>query len=217
MSKTVTARLSGRAKPGLVKTSAGVGVAMVTALLAAACSSGSSSSAPSAAQPTSGSGAPSSATVVTTASASGATFLTDGSGKALYLWVKDPSGSSACAGACASAWPPLTSSGSMTASGGAKSSDLGTITRSDGTKQVTYNGHPLYYFAGDSGSGTATGQSLDQFGAKWWLVSPAGASVTASVGSFKPGSAGSGSGGSGSIPSAPVPTSSSASAGGGWS
>ena len=54
-------------------------------------------------------------------------------------------------------------------------SDLGTITRSDGTKQVTYDGHPLYYFAGDSGAGMASGQGSDGFGAKWWLVSPAGA------------------------------------------
>jgi hypothetical protein len=89
---------------------------------------------------------------------------------------------SACTGACASAWPPVT--GTATAAGSAKASDLGTITRSDGTKQVTYDGHPLYYFVGDSGPGTATGQGSDNFGAKWWLVSPAGSDVTASVSSF---------------------------------
>ena len=72
----------------------------------------------------------------------------------------------------------------MTAAGSAKASDLGTITRSDGTKQVTYDGHPLYYFVGDSGPGTAAGQGSDNFGAKWWLVSPAGSDVTASVSSF---------------------------------
>jgi hypothetical protein len=74
--------------------------------------------------------------------------------------------------------------GTATAAGSAKASDLGTITRSDGTKQVTYDGHPLYYFVGDSGPGTATGQGSDNFGAKWWLVSPAGSDVTASVSSF---------------------------------
>ena len=79
----------------------------------------------------------------------------------------------------------------MTASGSAKASDLGTITRSDGTKQVTYNGHPLYYYAGDSGSGTASGQGSDSFGAKWWLVSPSGSDVTASVTSFTAGGGGS--------------------------
>src|SRR6202042_1288036 len=71
-------------------------------------------------------------------------------------------------------------SGTVTAAGSAKSSDLGTITRSDGTKQVTYDGHPLYYFAGDSGAGQANGQGSDNFGAKWWLVASTGAEITAS-------------------------------------
>jgi hypothetical protein len=90
-------------------------------------------------------------------------------------------------------------SGTVTASGSAKSSDLGSITRSDGTKQVTYNGHPLYYYAGDSSSGTASGQGSDSFGAKWWLVSPSGSDVTASVASFT-------AGGGGSSPATQAPT-----------
>jgi hypothetical protein len=80
-------------------------------------------------------------------------------------------------------------------------SDLGTSTRSDGTKQVTYDGHPLYYFAGDSGPGMASGQGSDNFGAKWWLVAPSGSDVTAAVTSFTAGSA-------------PAPASSSAVVGG---
>jgi hypothetical protein len=80
-------------------------------------------------------------------------------------------------------------SGTVTASGGASASDLGTTTRSDGTKQVTYDGHPLYYYVGDSGAGTASGQGSDSFGAKWWLVSPSGSDVTASVTSFATGAA----------------------------
>ena len=87
----------------------------------------------------------------------------------------------------------------MTASGSANASDLGTITRSDGTKQVTYDGHPLYYYAGDSGAGMASGQGSDSFGAKWWLVSPSGSDVTASVTSFTV----SGSG-AGTAPAAPA-------------
>src|SRR5262249_7978354 len=130
--------------------------------------------------------------------------------RAVYLWAKDTSGQSVCTGACAGSWPPVTAS-SVTASGGAKATDLSTITRSDGTKQVTYDGHALYYYAGDSGSGMANGQASDQFGAKWWLVSPAGTDVTGSVNAFTPGSTGSG----GSSPSAPATGSSSA--GGGWS
>src|SRR6202041_1762607 len=101
-----------------------------------------------------------------------------GTGHAIYLWAKDGKDSSACTGACASAWPPVPATGKVTAVGGAVSSDLGTITRSDGTKQVTYDGHPLYYFAGDSGPGQANGQGSDSFGAKWWLVAPAGTKIT---------------------------------------
>ena len=68
----------------------------------------------------------------------------------------------------------------LTATGGAKASDLGTITRSDGTKQVTYDGHPLYYFVGDSAAGQTNGQGSDNFGAKWWLVGASGAMITGS-------------------------------------
>ncbi len=168
----------------------GVGGAVGAAMLVAACSSGGSSSSTDAASSSpAGASAPSSAaasgsgaTVITTATSSGNTFLTSGSGRAIYLWAKDAGNASACTGACAAAWPPVT--GTATAVGSAKASDLGTITRSDGTKQVTYDGHPLYYFVGDSGPGTATGQGSDNFGAKWWLVSPTGSDVTASVGSF---------------------------------
>jgi hypothetical protein len=100
----------------------------------------------------------------------------------------------------------------VTASGGAQTSDLGTITRSDGTKQVTYDGHPLYYYVGDSGPGMSSGQGSDQFGGKWWLVAPTGSDVTASVSSF---AVGGGSGGSApAAPAAPAPASSSAA--GGW-
>jgi hypothetical protein len=126
------------------------------------------------------------------------------------MWAKDTNDTSACTGACAGAWPPVTTTGTATASGTAKASELGTITRSDGTKQVTYDGHPLYYFAGDSGPGTATGQGSDNFGAKWWLVAPSGGSVTGTVSSFTVGSSG------GSSPAA-TPAGSSHSAGGGWS
>jgi predicted lipoprotein with Yx(FWY)xxD motif len=198
--------------PGRVPVPARLGLGLAAALLAAACgSSASTSSAPPAAGGASSGSASGSGTVITTASAAGGQILTDGSGKAVYLWVKDSGGQSACDGACISAWPAVPATGTVTASGGAQASDLGTLTRSDGTKQVTYNGHPLYYYVGDSGAGTATGQGSDQFGAKWWLVTPSGDDVTASVTSFTPGSAGAGS-------SAPASTpSTTKSAGGGWS
>ena len=134
----------------------------------------------------------------------------------MYLWVKDTGDASQCSGACAGAWPPVPATGTVTAGGSAVASDLGTITRSDGTKQVTYDGHPLYYFSGDSGAGTATGQGSDGFGAKWWLVSPSGAGVTASVSSFTASSS-SGSGTSSSPASSPSPSpSTSKSSAAGW-
>jgi predicted lipoprotein with Yx(FWY)xxD motif len=116
--------------------------------------------------------------VITTKSGTNGTYLTDSSGRAIYLWVKDSTNKSACSGACAGAWPPVTATGTPTASGSAHASDLGTITRSDGTKQVTYDGHPLYYFSGDSGPGQTNGEGSDGFGAKWWLISPSGDQVT---------------------------------------
>jgi predicted lipoprotein with Yx(FWY)xxD motif len=200
---------------------AGVGGAVGAGLLVAACSSGSSSSsssAPASSAPASpaGSSAPASGastTGITTATSSGGTFLVTSSGRAVYLWAKDTGDMSACTGACAGAWPPVTTTGTVTASGGAKASELGTITRSDGTKQVTYDGHPLYFFVGDTGPGTASGQGSDNFGAKWWLVAPNGSDVTAAVSSFTAGGSGAA---PASTPSAPAPSHSS-SAGGGWS
>jgi predicted lipoprotein with Yx(FWY)xxD motif len=212
--------------PKRTKVVAVVGGALGAAVVVAACSSGGTSSAAPAATGTpagasspaasSSSGASTSGgTVITTATSSAGTVLTNGSGRAVYLWAKDTGDMSNCTGACAGAWPPVTTTGTATASGGAQASDIGTITRSDGTKQVTYDGHPLYYFAGDSGPGTATGQGSDSFGAKWWLVTATGSDVTAAVSSFT-------AGGSGAAPAAPAssaPSSAPASskAGGGWS
>jgi len=213
MDTTVFAPLSGRTK--LV---AGVGGALAAAVVVAACSSASSSTpsppasptaSPAAASSSSAAASSSGGVVITTASSSGGTFLITSSGRAVYLWAKDTGDTSNCSGACAGAWPPVT--GTATASGSAQASDLGTITRSDGTKQVTYDGHPLYYFSGDSGPGTAAGQGSDGFGAKWWLVAPAGGDVTAGVTSFTAG----GSGGAPASPSAPATASSKA--GGSWS
>jgi predicted lipoprotein with Yx(FWY)xxD motif len=206
----VAKRMSARAR-----LAAGAGSALGVALLVAACSTGSSgtaaagSSSPAGASSSSAAAGGSGSTVITTVSSSAGTFLANSSGHAVYLWTKDSSGMSACSGACAGAWPPVTTTGTVTASGGAKSSDLGTITRPDGTKQVTYDGHPLYFFSGDSGPGMASGQGNDAFGAKWWLVSPSGSDVTAAVTAFTKS-------GSGTSP-APTATPASSSAGGGWS
>ncbi len=177
--------------PGPTRLGAGLALALGATLLTAACSSSgsSSSSAPAAsAAPAAGSASSTAAAagsgsglVITTKSGSAGAFLTDGSGRAVYLWVKDGKNSSACEGACAGAWPPVTATGAVTASGSAVKADLSTITRSGGAKQAVYDGHPLYYFAGDSGAGQVNGQGSDSFGAKWWLIAPAGTSITAAV------------------------------------
>ena len=105
--------------------------------------------------------------------------LVDSSGRTLYLFGKDRGGRSACSGACAQNWPPAVVSGKPTAGNGVKASKLGTTTRSDGKRQVTYNGHPLYRFKGDSKAGQANGEGLTAFGGIWDVVSAAGARVTA--------------------------------------
>jgi predicted lipoprotein with Yx(FWY)xxD motif len=193
----------------------GVAAVLGVSVLVAACGGGGSSasttaaSSGSAATATSSSAtataAPASAKTVSigTASGSAGKYLTGANGRALYLWVADSGGMSSCSGACAKAWPPLTTSGKPMAGSGVTASDLGTIKRSDGTTQVTYKNHPLYYFIGDKGAGSTKGQGSPAFGAKWWLVSPAGAAITSS--------------GSGAAPAASTSSSSSSSSGGGSS
>jgi predicted lipoprotein with Yx(FWY)xxD motif len=153
-----------------------------TALVAAACSSGGSGYGAAGAAPSAGGSSnmagTTAATVIKTSSGEDGTFLTDGAGRALYLWAADGLNKSTCSGACTGAWPPLTATGTPSASGGASAADIGTITRSDGGKQVTYNGHALYYFSGDTGAGQIKGQGSNAFGADWWLVAPDGTKIT---------------------------------------
>ena len=115
---------------------------------------------------------------VTAASTSRGMILIDGGGRTLYLFAKDQPNQSACNGACVAAWPVDQSSGTPKAGSGVKASLLGMIRRSDGTAQVAYNGHPLYYYSGDSGAGQLNGQGVDAFGAKWYVVTPAGGADT---------------------------------------
>ncbi|HUO73526.1 MAG TPA: hypothetical protein VMU39_22345 [Solirubrobacteraceae bacterium] len=93
----------------------------------------------------------------------------------VYLFEADKGSTSACSGACAKFWPPVT--GTATAAGRASASDLGTITRADGTTQVTYKGHPLYYFVKDKDDGDAYGEGSTAFGAGWYVLSPSGNKV----------------------------------------
>jgi predicted lipoprotein with Yx(FWY)xxD motif len=111
------------------------------------------------------------------------TFLVDGKGRSLYLFEKDTTNKSTCYGSCASVWPPLTTAGKPHAPSGISASHLGTITRKNGKSQVTYYGHPLYYYVGDHSPGQVKGQGLKQFGALWYVVSPQGKAVTSGASS----------------------------------
>jgi predicted lipoprotein with Yx(FWY)xxD motif len=104
-------------------------------------------------------------------------------GMTLYLFKKDKSGKSSCYGQCATYWPPLIKKGKLTAGTGLKAKLLGTTKRKDGTRQVTYAGHPLYGFKLDKHAGEVEGQGQDFFGGKWFAVSSAGRAITKSASS----------------------------------
>jgi predicted lipoprotein with Yx(FWY)xxD motif len=106
------------------------------------------------------------------------TILIDSKGRTLYLFRSDSGSKSTCLGACASTWPPLRATGKPTVGGRPNASLVGTTTRSDGKPQVTYNGHPLYLYAGDEKAGDTRGQGVTDFGASWYVLSPAGQQVS---------------------------------------
>ena len=101
-------------------------------------------------------------------------FLVDDKGMTLYLYTKDTPNTSNCYDKCATAWPPLLTTGNPVAGSGVDASKFGTTTRKEGTMQVTYNGWPLYYFVKDKKSGDVTGQNV---GSVWFVISPAGDKV----------------------------------------
>ena len=121
---------------------------------------------------------PAKAVTVRVAKSSLGSILVDSTARTLYLFKADVGSKSACAGACATAWPPLLATGKPTAGKGLTASKLGTTTRSGGTRQVTYDGHPLYLYVGDTKPGDVTGQGLTAFGAAWFAVSPAGNQIS---------------------------------------
>jgi predicted lipoprotein with Yx(FWY)xxD motif len=165
-------------------------LAVVAAGTIAACGGSDNSSGTSSSSTSSGGGgaygaapkatdtpAASGAVSIKTAKGEPGTFLVDSKGRSLYLFEADKSDKSTCNDACAAAWPPLTTTGAPTAGTGVKASLLGTSKRDDGTMEVTYNGHPLYYFANDTAPGDTKGQGVDGFGAEWYVVGPGGKAV----------------------------------------
>ena len=160
---------------------AGAAVLPLAAVLVAGCGGGSSApsaaATPPAAPPTANSAASSTPTVRVANSSLGR-IVVDAHGRTVYLFKKDKGTKSACNGACAQAWPPVTVSGKPAAGTGANASLLGTTKRSDGKTQVTYHGHPLYRFQGDQTRGDTKGQGVVAFGGAWFVVSPSGTQVS---------------------------------------
>jgi len=140
----------------------------VTAACGGSTPSSSSSSAVTPAGP---------ATVVVATDAKLGKILVDGSGRTLYLFEADKGTTSTCYSSCASYWPPLLTNGAPQAGSGANASLLGTTNRTDGTVEVTYGGHPLYYVVTDHNPGDATGQAVNNFGAAWFVLGPDGKKI----------------------------------------
>jgi predicted lipoprotein with Yx(FWY)xxD motif len=127
-------------------------------LVVAACTSGGASPVPSAG----GASAAAGATIGTASSANFGNVLTGPNGMTLYTHAGDSATSSTCGGQCATAWPPLVTTGPPSAGTGV-TGQLGTLTRADGTMQVTYSGLPLYYWQGDTKAGDVTGNGVNGF------------------------------------------------------
>jgi predicted lipoprotein with Yx(FWY)xxD motif len=160
----------------------------LSAIAIAACGSASSSK-----HTTTGTSVPAAPLTPSSTSASSGTvdlaksglgpILIDSQGRTLYLWQADTGAKSTCVGACAAAWPPLVTTAKPTAGSGVATSLLGTTKRANGTEQVTYNGHPLYLFAGDTAARQTNGQGSNGFGAPWYVLSPQGKPLTGATAS----------------------------------
>ena len=140
-------------------------------ILAACRNAGSGSVPPSTAA---NSAAPSSAggaLTLTIAHTSAGDAIAGPNGMTLYVFANDTNGSSTCSGGCATKWPPLVGDGSQVDPAAGISGEFGTTTRDDGTKQVTHNGQPLYYYSGDSAAGDAKGEGVGGV----WHIAPVGA------------------------------------------
>jgi len=156
------------------------GLAAMALVVAACGSSGSSSASSSSPDASASSSAPptqASSSALMTATINGTKVVTNSKGFTLYWFAPDTSTTSKCNGSCATYWPPV--KGPATAGAGVTGT-LGTITRSDGTKQATYDGHPLYTYIGDTAPGQAKGNALNLSGGLWYEMTVSGATPAAS-------------------------------------
>jgi predicted lipoprotein with Yx(FWY)xxD motif len=166
----------------------------VAALFAACAAPGGATTAPITAAPATTT--PATGTPATSAPATGLALqvrtdpqfgavVTGKDGMSLYVFLKDTAGKSACNGDCAGSWPPLTAAAASDVTGATGIGTLGTITRDDGTLQITLGGHPLYYFAADAAAGDTKGQGLNDV---WYLATPSGEPAKDGTGAASPGS-----------------------------
>jgi predicted lipoprotein with Yx(FWY)xxD motif len=152
---------------------------IASAMLAASCGGSSGSTAGASPSPiASPSPAATGSKVAVATNAKLGQILVDSNGMTLYLFVADTGTTSTCYTQCATIWPPLFTTGAPQAGAGVDASKLGTTTRTDGKVEVTYAGHPLYYFIKDKAAGDTTGQGVNGFGALWWVLAPSGATIT---------------------------------------
>jgi predicted lipoprotein with Yx(FWY)xxD motif len=105
-------------------------------------------------------------------------ILTDGKGRALYLFAREKARQAACYGACAKAWPPFYARGKLKAGKGVKQRRIGVTIRREKRTQVTYKGHPLYYYVTDKAPGQVTCQNVSEYGGKWLVVAPSGNAIS---------------------------------------
>jgi predicted lipoprotein with Yx(FWY)xxD motif len=158
------------------------GAAALIAACGSSASPSTSTSAPStgsaATSQQSGSGA--STTMIMTHSTSRGTVLANAQGQTIYWFAIDTATKSNCAGSCATYWPPVIGKPAA-AAGQSLPHGFGTITRSDGSVQATYFGHPLYTYAGDSAPGQINGNGKNLSGGLWWAMTPSGAKLHAAA------------------------------------
>lgn len=145
---------------------------MLATLLAAGCG-GATQSTKSSSPDQAGAGV----TIAVAGNAKLGQILVDRAGMTVYLFEADTGSVSTCYTSCPQIWPPVATTEAPQAASGAKATLLGTTKRTDGKAQVTYAGHPLYYFVNDKKAGDTTGQGVNGFGALWWVLSPTGAAI----------------------------------------
>jgi predicted lipoprotein with Yx(FWY)xxD motif len=151
-------------------------IGLLAFFVVAACgtTTTASTSNPTSSSPAAGGAA---ATIAVASNSKLGQILVDGSGRTVYLFQADKGTASVCYADCAVAWPPVITHGAPQAGAGATAALIGTTTRKDGSLQVTYNGHPLYYWVADHNPGDTTGQNLNNFGGAWFVLSPRGTQI----------------------------------------